>query len=75
MSDDTEARRQRAKRLRDQIADLTATRPAGSAPEAPAAAAPGGEAKRRPPRVHPDSPRSFVQQRMRELDAGKKKQG
>ena len=74
MSGDAEARRRRAARLREQIADLTT--PAGSSAkpgqDAPAASHP--EQRENAPRVRPASPRSFVERRMRELegDRGKK---
>jgi hypothetical protein len=64
------ARRRRAARLREQIADLAT--PAGSSADAgqdaPAASHP--EQRGNAPRVHPASPRSFVERRMRELDEG-----
>jgi hypothetical protein len=70
MSGDAEAQRRRAARLREQIADLTT--PAGSSAEAgqdaPVASDP--EQRWNAPRVRPASPRSFVEQRMRELDEG-----
>lgn len=63
---DEEARNRRAAELRRQIAGLT-----GRSEPAPGAdtAEPAGH--RRPPRVHPLSPRDFVEQRMRELDQAK----
>jgi hypothetical protein len=77
MSDDAEARRQRAARLREQIAGLT-----GKRTDEPATGHDSSEAnpeatdpaqRRRPPRVHPMSPRSFIENRMRQLDQDKDK--
>ena len=65
MSDDAEARLRRAARLRERITELTG-RTADSTPAAPGAAA--SVARRNAPRVHPPSPRAFVEERMRELD-------
>jgi len=68
MSDDAEARRRRAARLRERIEEVTA-HATGSGADAPAA--PDPAARRNAPRVAPQSPRSFVEERMRELDHGK----
>ena len=68
MSDDAEARKQRAARLRERVAEVTG-RPTGSGADAPAA--PDPAARRNAPRVNPQSPRSFVEERMRDLDQGK----
>jgi len=61
MSDD-DARLRRAADLRRQIAELTG-RGDGSAP-----ATPEDPGRRRPPRIHPLSPREFIEKRMHELD-------
>ena len=69
MSDDAEARRRRATRLRQQIAELTRKPSEGPAAKNDAttdAAMPGG--RRNPPRVRPASPRSLIEKRMRELN-------
>jgi hypothetical protein len=74
MSDDAEARRQRARQLRAQIATLT-----GKAINEPrvdtgaTAKVAEPEGRRSPPRVRPTSPRSLIEERMRELDTEKKK--
>jgi hypothetical protein len=73
MSDDAEARRRRAARLREQIAGLTgrdAEAPATPDPTVPDPAAPDPAARRDAPRVRPASPRTLVEERMRELDRG-----
>lgn len=75
MSDDAEARKRRTAQLRKQIADLTgqpsADRPESGAQSGPGTpAAPDPAARRDAPRVRPSSPRSFVEERMRELDHG-----
>ncbi|HJS86030.1 MAG TPA: hypothetical protein VJ779_11285 [Acetobacteraceae bacterium] len=69
MSDDAEARRRRVARLREQIDSLT------KQPGVPGSeqGAPETQQRRNAPRVRPVSPRTFVEQRMRELDSGKKR--
>jgi hypothetical protein len=63
--DSPEARRKRAAKLREQIASITRGKPGETAakdePES---------ARRNAPRVHPLSPRQFIEERMRELDRG-----
>jgi hypothetical protein len=70
MSDDAEARRRRAERLHQQIADLTRPKPK-DAPDAAQgdvdAPQPRPSERRDAPCVRPSSPRAFVEQRMREL--------
>jgi hypothetical protein len=60
--DDTEARRRRARELREQIAGIVAGGQGEPRQESPP------EARRNAPRVRPLSPRAFVERRMRELD-------
>jgi len=69
MSDDAEARRRRAARLRQQIAGLTG-KPAGEPISDPKSTAdvPAPSGRRSPPRVRPMSPRALIEERMRELD-------
>jgi hypothetical protein len=73
MSDDAEARAQRAARLRERIAEVTG-RPSGNEPEqppAPSSTPTAPPARRNAPRVGgPPSWRSRVEERMRELDEG-----
>ncbi|ACL58667.1 hypothetical protein [Methylobacterium nodulans] len=65
MSDnDAEAQRERARALRNQIAELTGK----AKPGVPADAGQDAGGRRDAPRVHPSSPRDFVERRMRELD-------
>jgi hypothetical protein len=73
MSDDVEARRRRAARLRGQIATLTgkAIKEPGTDTDATDKVA-EASARRSPPRVRPASPRSFIEERMRELASEKK---
>ena len=63
--DSPEARRERAARLREQIASITR----GKRGE-PAEKDEPESARRDAPRVHPLSPRQFIEERMRELDRG-----
>lgn len=71
MSDDAEARRQRAERLRERIAEVTGKR-SGTPDKAPAPPySVNPDAPRKPPGVRPISPRDFVEERMRELDRDK----
>jgi hypothetical protein len=73
MSDDAEARRQRAARLRERIAEVTGkSAPGPESGQGPSATDQSGEG-RSPPRVRPISPRTFVEERMRELDRDKDK--
>jgi hypothetical protein len=60
--DDTEARRRRARELREQIADIKEAGQGEAKQEKHAAA------RRNAPRVRSVSPRTFVERRMRELD-------
>ena len=73
MNGDVEARRQRAAQLRKRIAEVTGH--SGGDPDdgrdRPAAADQGY--LRSPPRVGPVSPRTFVEERMRDLARGKEK--
>jgi len=64
--DDTEARRRRAQELREQIAGIVA----GGQRETKQENLPEG--RRNAPRIRPISPRAFVEERMRQLDRGKK---
>jgi hypothetical protein len=69
MSDDAETRRRRAARLRQQIAELTVRqrgKPASDHDATTEVTESGG--RRNPPRVRPVSPRSLIEERMRELD-------
>jgi hypothetical protein len=63
--DSPEARRKRAAKLREQIASITR----GKQTEAAEKSDPES-ARRNAPRVHPLSPRQFIEERMRELDRG-----
>jgi hypothetical protein len=63
--DNPEARRKRAARLREQIASIT--RGKQGEPAEKDEPEPG---RRNAPRVHPLSPRQFIEKRMRELDRG-----
>jgi len=69
-NDDAEARRKRAAKLREQIADITGKRqnaPTGQQEGTPSQDQTG---RRSVPRVSPLSPRDFIERRMRELDRG-----
>jgi len=61
--DSAEARRKRAARLREQIANITRGKQGEPADEPESV-------RRNAPRVHPLSPRQFIEERMRELDRG-----
>jgi hypothetical protein len=61
--DNPEARRRRAAKLREQIANITK----GKRGE-PAEKDDPESGRRNAPRVHPLSPRRFIEERMRELD-------
>ena len=63
VEDNPEARRKRAAKLREQIASITRGKPTETAEEDKPEAA-----QRNTPRVHPLSPRQFIEERMRELD-------
>ncbi|HWX39829.1 MAG TPA: hypothetical protein VN345_01645 [Blastocatellia bacterium] len=69
--DSLEARRKRAARLREQIATITR----GKQGE-PAEKDQPESGRRNAPRVHPLSPRQFIEKRMRELDrSGNERKG
>jgi hypothetical protein len=63
--DSPEARRKRAAKLREQIAGITRGKQGETAEKDEP-----GSARRNSPRVHPLSPRQFIEERMRELDRG-----
>lgn len=71
--DDAAARRARAKRLRQQIENLErgAESPPPAQPRAPASKPPAASAPEST--KGPESPRDFIQKRMRELDRRNKK--
>jgi hypothetical protein len=73
MSDDVEARHRRAARLRQQIAELMGKREskAGTGDSSKDAVT-EQSGRRRPPRIHHASPRSFIEKRMHDLNGDKK---
>jgi hypothetical protein len=73
MSDDTKAREERAARLRKQIGRLTGKDQPEAGSVVPIPETEEATQRRRPPRVGPVSPRTFVERRMRELDGDKDK--
>ena len=66
VDDNPEARRRRAAKLREQIAGITKGKQDETAGEDGSEPTP-----RNAPRVHPLSPRQFIERRMRELDKGR----
>jgi len=65
--DDTEARRERATRLREQIKRITGRTAERPSTQQDDATGQNEGARRNAPRVRPPSPREFIGQRMREL--------
>jgi hypothetical protein len=63
--DSAEARRKRAAKLREQIASISRGKQGETAETDQTESA-----RRNAPRVHPISPRQFIEERMRELDQG-----
>jgi hypothetical protein len=76
MVDDADARRQRAERLRKQIAEVTGKKPAEKQrPQVSDASGPDlpKDTSDETKPVSPPSPREFIERRMRELDEAEKR--
>jgi len=70
-NDDAEARRKRAAELRKQIADIVGSKDDKTGGQDSIPTGQDETPRRNAPRVHPISPREFIEQRMRELDRNK----
>jgi hypothetical protein len=69
--DDTEARCKRAAELRKQIADIVGSKEDKTGGQGSSSTEQDETPRRNAPRIHPISPREFIERRMRELDREK----